>query len=212
MVHLILRTSEFFQLIKITTGNLRLWFAGTAFTAGILLTFASRAGRMLVVDAPEKSDLILVLAGEADYRPKQGLRLLDQGYGRVLILNVPAAARIYGFSETELAQKEIQPLSEAPLVRVCPITGLSTKEEAHDAAECMGGLTGKRVLLVTSEYHTRRALSIFRHEVRDRAFSVSAVYDETQFGVRWWQHRQWAKTFVDEWLRVLWWNAVDRWR
>jgi len=28
----------------------------------------------------------------------------------------------------------------------------------------------------------------------------------------WWIHRQWAKTFVDEWLRLIWWKSIDQWR
>jgi uncharacterized SAM-binding protein YcdF (DUF218 family) len=67
------------------------------------------------------------------------------------------------------------------------------------------------VLLVTSDFHTRRALSIFQKEDPDWTFSVAAAYDDTQFGANWWTHRQWAKTNVDEWLRMFWWQAVDRW-
>jgi hypothetical protein len=40
---------------------------------------------------------------------------------------------------------------------------------------------------------------------------VAAAYDDAQFGAPWWKHRQWAKTNVDEWLRMFWWQAVDRW-
>jgi uncharacterized SAM-binding protein YcdF (DUF218 family) len=68
------------------------------------------------------------------------------------------------------------------------------------------------VLIVTSEFHTRRALSIFRHELRGKSFSTAAARDDREFGTRWWQHRQWAKTCLYEWLRLVWWNLVDRWR
>jgi len=68
------------------------------------------------------------------------------------------------------------------------------------------------VLLVTSDFHTRRALSVFRHEIPGYEYSVAAARDDAQFGDKWWTHRQWAKTFVNEWLRLIWWSAVDRWR
>ena len=67
-----------------------------AVLAVTLVTFAANAGRLLVVDAPERSDVILVLAGETDRRPARALQLLDQGYGRRVVIDVPAAARIYG--------------------------------------------------------------------------------------------------------------------
>lgn len=177
-----------------------------------LLVFAANAGRALVVDAPERSDVILVLAGETDRRPAVALQLLEQEYGRRVLIDVPAAEQIYSFSQAQLAEKYIQGLPQAASVRVCPIEGLSTREESHDVEKCLAGELGSRVLIVTSEFHTRRALSIFRHEIRGRSFSVAAARDERQFGTRWWTHRQWAKTCLDEWLRVAWWNAVERWQ
>jgi hypothetical protein len=177
----------------------------------MLVAFAADAGRLLVVDAPQPSDVILVLAGETDRRPARALELLDQGYGRRVVIDVPASAKIYGLTQVQLAEKYIQGLPEAASVRICPIEGLSTREESHDVEKCLAGEEGSRILIVTSEFHTRRSLSIFRHEVPGKSFSVAAARDETQFGTRWWTHRQWAKTCVDEWLRLLWWTAVERW-
>ena len=188
--------------------RIRLW-AVIVLAAAVFLAYA---GRMLVVDAPERSDVIVVLAGETDRRPVRALQLLDRGYAHKMILNVPAGAKIYEFTQLQLAQKYIQNLPEAAAISICPIEGLSTRDEARDVEECLAREGGKRVLLVTSDFHTRRALSIFRHEVPDKIFSVAATTDETQFGTRWWTHRQWAKTFVDEGLRWLWWKAVDEWR
>jgi hypothetical protein len=177
----------------------------------MLVAFAANAGRLLVVDAPEPSDVILVLAGETDRRPARALQLLDQGDGRRVVIDVPPAARIYESSEIQLAEKYAKSLPQVASVRICPIRGLSTREETHDAEKCLRGEEGSRILIVTSEFHTRRALSIFRHEVRGKSFSVVAARDETQFGTRWWLHRQWAKTCADEWQRLLWWTMVERW-
>jgi hypothetical protein len=176
-----------------------------------VVAFAASAGRLLVVDAPQPSDVILVLAGETDRRPARALQFLDQGYGRRVVVDVPAANRIYGFTQVELAQKYIENIPQSAMVRICPITGLSTREESHDAEKCLADEAGTRVLIVTSDYHTRRALSIFRHEVHGESFSVAAARDEIQFGSRWWTNRQWAKTCFDEWLRLVWWNGVERW-
>jgi hypothetical protein len=174
--------------------------------------FLANAGKMLVVDAPEHSDVIVVLAGETDRRPARAVELLSQGYGQKIILNVPARARVYEFSELQLAEKYVQDLPQAAAIRICPIEGLSTRDEARDAQKCLALEDGRRVLLVTSDFHTRRALSIFRHEIPGKVFSVAAARDEAQFGTKWWTHRQWAKTFFEEGLRWVWWNVVDRWR
>lgn len=177
-----------------------------------ILLFAAYAGCLLIVEAPEHSDVILVLAGETDHRPARALELLDQGYGRKVVLDVPAGVKIFDVSEAQLAAKYGEDHSRGGAVDVCPITGLSTRDESRDAEKCLSREKGNRILIVTSAFHTRRALSIFRHEVRGKSFSVSGSHDSEQFGTRWWTHRQWAKTCLDEWLRLLWWNAVDRWR
>jgi hypothetical protein len=189
-------------------------WAWTFALAGVIAAavFAANAGRMLVVDDPRPSDVILVLAGETDRRPARALQLLDRGYGRRMVIDVPAAARIYDTTQLQVAERYIGSLPQAAVVRICPIEGLSTWEESHDVKRCLGDEAGQRILIVTSEFHTRRSLSIFRREFPGKSFSVAAARDETQFGVRWWTHRQWAKTCLDEWQRALWWNAVERWR
>jgi DUF218 domain-containing protein len=179
--------------------------------AVLLGLFAAKAARFLVVDAPRPSDVIVVLAGETDRRPARALELLQQGYGKRVLIDVPAESNIYTFTQLDLAQKYVQSLPQAAAVSVCPIVGLSTKAETQDVEKCLTRMNAGTVLIVTSEFHTRRALSIFRRELRGRTFAMAAAYDSAQFGTHWWTHRQWAKTVVDEWLRLLWWSVVDRW-
>jgi uncharacterized SAM-binding protein YcdF (DUF218 family) len=173
---------------------------------------AIRSGSYLIVDEPRKSDIILVLAGETERRPTRAQELLREGYGRKLILDVPVKPQFYGSSQPELAQKYIASLPDSGQMSVCPITGLSTKEEAQNAASCLSSSGGHSVLIVTSDFHTRRALNIFRHELPSFEFSVAAVNDPRQFGLKWWTNRQWAKVNFEEWTRLTWWQVVDRWK
>jgi len=191
--------------------RIRCWIVAVVLAA-MLLAFAANAGRLLVVDAPQPSDVILVLAGETESRPARALQLLDQGYGRLVVMDVPAAAKIYGISELQFAETYFRSLPQAAAVRICPIEGLSTREESHEAEKCLEGERGNRILIVTSEYHTRRALSIFRHEVPGKSFSVAVAREDGEFGTRWWTHREWAKTCTSEWEKLLWWTLVERWR
>jgi hypothetical protein len=179
--------------------------------AALLVLLATQAGRFLVVDAPLPSDVIVVLAGETDRRPARALELLQQGFGKRVLIDVPADSTIYTFTQLDLAQKYVQSLPQSAAVSVCPIVGLSTKAETEDVEKCLTRMNSGTVLIVTSEFHTRRALSTFRQELPRRTFSVAGAYDSAQFGTHWWTHRQWAKTVVDEWLRLLWWTVVDRW-
>lgn len=190
----------------------RKWIVSLLVLIFLLLVFALNAGRILVVNNPERADVILVLAGETDRRPARALEVLSQGFGDHVVIDVPAEAMIYDSSQVELAERYVQNLTQHDRVSVCPVAGLSTKDETRDARKCIDQQHGSRVLIVTSDFHTRRALSIFRREIPSFSFSTAAAYDETQFGTRWWTHRQWAKTCFEEWLRLIWWSAIDRWR
>jgi hypothetical protein len=168
------------------------------------------------VDAPRPADAILVLAGETDKRPRRALDLLRQGYGKRIVLDVPTNGKIFGFTEIDLAGKYVKDLeSELPegtAISVCPIDGLSTKDESNDAEKCLQRERAKSVLLVTSDFHTRRALDVFRRELPQHEFSIAASRNPEQFGAQWWKHRQWAKIFQEEWAKLIWWMLVDRWK
>jgi uncharacterized SAM-binding protein YcdF (DUF218 family) len=200
------------SVTKNERGRARILMLVGVLVAAAILIFAANAGRFLVVDSPEPSDVILVLAGETDRRPARALELLSQGYGRSVVIDVPAQNKTYEFTELQLAEKYVHDLPQAASVRICATQGLSTRDESRDTEKCLAREQGDRVLIVTSDFHTRRSLSIFRHELHGKSFSVAAARDNTQFGARWWTHRQWAKTCFDEWLRLLWWTAVERWR
>jgi hypothetical protein len=176
-----------------------------------IVALGATSGRFLVVNQPRKSDVMVVLAGETDRRPARGLELLDQGYASRLILDVPAEDKIYQWNQAEIARKYIEGLPQAGSITVCPIYGHSTRDEAEDVSRCLQGIGARRVLLVTSDFHTRRALSIFSRISR-ADYSVAAVFDEREFGMQWWRHREWAKVNFDEWLKLIWWELVDRWR
>ena len=196
-------------------GNSLRWMLLLAAAAMIL---GSQAGSWLVVDNPQPADAIVVLAGETEQRPAKGLQLLTQGLAPRMVLDAPAGSHIYRRSQLELAQQYLSGLPAAQQLSACPVFGLSTRDEARDVARCLaasGTANGSEihhVLLVTSDFHTRRALAVFRHEIPGVQFSAGAAYDPIQYGNRWWQHRQWAKTFFDECVRLIWWSAVDRWR
>jgi uncharacterized SAM-binding protein YcdF (DUF218 family) len=177
-----------------------------------VLVLSLTSGSFLVVNDPQQPDVIVVLAGETNWRPARGLQLLRQGYAPRILLDVPAVGIIYDRSMLKIAQKYVQDLPEEQAVSICPMVGLSTKTEAHDVIGCLKDSGAHRILVVTSDYHTRRACSIFQHEMRGYQISVASAFDSENFGVPWWHHRQWAKINFDEWLRLVWWEVIDRWR
>src|SRR5260370_34757209 len=107
----------------------RLLFLGV-----ILVALASQAAGLLVVDEPEKSDAIVVLAGETNTRPVRALELLRLGFAPRMFLDAETRDLIYDRPLTDLAQKYVNGLPEANRVSVCPIVGLSTNAEADDVS------------------------------------------------------------------------------
>ncbi|MGB8013905.1 MAG: YdcF family protein [Terriglobales bacterium] len=190
----------------------RRWTIAVLVVAGIMAGLASQAARFLVVDAPEKSDAIVVLAGETEVRPARALELLRQGLAPHVFLNAETRGRVYGRKLTDVAQEYVDGLGGTGRVSVCPIVSFSTNAETSDVDRCLQTLGAHRVLIVTSDYHTRRALMIFRHRLPQYQFSMAAARSSTQFGEAWWTNREWAKSVFDEWSKMLWWEAVDRWR
>jgi hypothetical protein len=173
---------------------------------------ASRAARFLVVEEPEKSDAIVVLAGDTKVRPARALELLRQGMAQHVLLDAETRNRIYDMRLIDLAQNYVNRMPEANRVSVCPIFGYSTFAEADDVNRCLQPLGAHRVLIVTSDFHTRRALMIFRRRLPQYQFSVAGASDPEEFGEAWWTKREWAKVTFDEWAKTIWWQMVDRWR
>jgi vancomycin permeability regulator SanA len=176
------------------------------------IAFASQAARLLVVDDPVKSDAIVVLAGETNSRPAHALDLLHAGFAQHVFLDAEQGSLIYDELLVDIARRYIEARGGASRVSVCPVFGSSTFAEVDDASRCLQAIGAHRVLIVTSEFHTRRALMIFRHRLPQYEIHVAAAYSPFQFGEKWWTNREWAKTTFDEWIKMTWFEIADRWR
>ncbi len=177
--------------------------------------FALFAGRLLISDHPEKSDVIVVLAGDSqNERYRRGMELLRAGYGKHLFLDASSDSSYFGHTPAEYADAFLKQDAKemATQVSVCPYEEDSTLTETRYVAKCLEQFRPASVLLVTSDWHTARARSVFTHRLPQYRWSVAAAEDDRLFGTRWWRHREWAKTTFQEWLKVIWWNAIDRWR
>ncbi len=173
------------------------------------------AGSFLVVDRPVPSDAIVVLAGdEGSSRFDRGLKALKTGLGRELWIDAEGRRLVFGKTMAQYAEAYVQtlPPEQAAHVLVCPITQTSTFAESAEAARCLAALHPRRVLLVTSAYHTRRAFSIFERRVPQYEWSVAAAYDEKDFRQDYWNNREWLKTTVLEWAKLVFWEVVERWK
>jgi uncharacterized SAM-binding protein YcdF (DUF218 family) len=185
-----------------------------ACAASLLLVCATalfRSAAFLIVDRPEKSDVVLVLNGGWQIRAKKGAELVHAGFGHHLLVDTDHTLRL-GIADSDRIQAVL--LRKFPdlvnQVQICPTLADSTLSEAADIAVCLQRLNAKSVLLVTSDFHTRRAFSILRHALPQYHWSVAAAPDEV-FQVNWWRDRRSVLTNLSEWEKLVWWEVVERW-
>src|SRR5262249_27145360 len=79
----------------------------------------------------------------------------------------------------------------------------STAEEARAASSVLHSMNAKHVLLVTSDFHTRRAGKIFGRAIPDIDFDVVAAPDAHFSPNDWWHDREGQKTFINEWMKTV---------
>jgi uncharacterized SAM-binding protein YcdF (DUF218 family) len=175
---------------------------------------ASVAGRLLVIDEPLHADLIVVLDGDfGDVRLKQGLYLLRSGFAQQLVLDAPNRLQ-YGSSLSDAATNYLRTAApdQAGRVHVCTLSRDSTWQELADVSNCIHRVAphAASAIVLTSNFHTRRALLIARRILPEYSWSVASAPD-SRFDVHWWRDREWAKTTLTEWQRLLWWTIVEQW-
>lgn len=182
-----------------------MWIVAAA--AALALLFHARIlgalGSYLVHDEPpRRADIILVLAGDASGgRILKGAELVRQGYAPRAMVSGPM---VYSVHECELAIALAERAGYPASYFVhFEHDAFSTMEEAHDAAPLLRGMGVKQVLLVTSDFHTRRAGKIFRAAMPDLVFDVVGSADAHFTPQGWWKDREGRKTFVIEWMKTV---------
>jgi DUF218 domain len=179
------------------------------------VSLSRTAGAYLVLDNPERTDAVVVLAGDRnDCRYYRALQVLNHDSPPLLFVDSNTDEVQFGrplaTQQEEFIRRTTGTLIDR--VRVCPIQGDSTEGETEYVQRCLADHGFKSVLLVTSDFHTRRALSIFRRRLPRYRWSAAAAHDQNRFGEKWWRQREWAKTTLLEWAKLIWWEMVDRWR
>jgi uncharacterized SAM-binding protein YcdF (DUF218 family) len=161
---------------------------------------------LLIIDRPSVSDVIIVPSGDFGIRSVRALQLTEQGYGKQLLID--EGSEVLTFGRT-LADRRLDQTSEWRVsASVCPVKGESTYEESRECGKYLQELGARRVLIVTSDFHTRRALATFRKLMPSISFSVASA--PTEFSSEHWWSPSSAATTCEEWGALLWLETVQR--
>ncbi|MBI2956059.1 MAG: YdcF family protein [Acidobacteria bacterium] len=180
--------------------------------AGALLRYGGY--RLVAPDPlPAQADVAVALFGSFHAqrnRTAEALRLLEQGRVRHVVLSVGSVS-LYGEWVPELARRYVQEnygegISQRVLV--CAKNAGSTGEEAVATRRCLEGRGWRSVVVVTSNFHTRRARWLWKEALAgsDPPFTVvvHGVPDVDFEPDGWWRNRRHAKTWVAETARLVW--------
>jgi uncharacterized SAM-binding protein YcdF (DUF218 family) len=174
----------------------------------LLIVFHSAAlaalGNFLVkAGPPEKADVIVVLAGDGfGHRILTAADLIKQGYASKAMISGPDGN--YGIYECDLAIPfAVRAGDPESYFTHLEHHARSTLDEAKVIVEKLREMGVKRVLLVTSNFHTRRSGKIFHRIAPDIDFIVVAAPDEFFKPDSWWHDREASKIFVYEWMKTV---------
>jgi uncharacterized SAM-binding protein YcdF (DUF218 family) len=179
--------------------------AGVVFAAFVFheRILASAGAYLVKAEEPRHAQAALVLAGDFyGNRVLKGAELARGGYVPKVLVSGPAGT--YGYYEDQLAipfaVKDGYPES---YFEGLEHNARSTQEEADYTIPELRRRGIHDVLLVTSNFHSRRAGRIFRKSAPDIHFTVIASPDVHFAPGSWWHDREGRKTFLYEWEKTV---------
>ena len=168
---------------------------------------------------PADADVLVVLLGAdraAQARREEALTLFREGRARDLAISA-AQVRFWGEWVPDLMRRYLERQygkEQADRAVLCPHNADSTLEEAQALRPCLEGHGWRTVIVVTSNFHTRRAGHIWRHVFQDARPPVRIFVhgvDDGDFEPRgWWRSRRYAKTFLFESAKLVWTYLFER--
>ena len=183
---------------------------------GVSLAAGSLAGRLLVVGdpLPRSADAVVVLAGSIPSRVLEAADLYRAGLApRVVVTREPLArgARLPESDEIAIAALEQLGVPARAIVRLRR-RARSTESEARTVARWACSHRLRRLVIVTSRPHSRRAGLIYRRTLRDTvAVAIRPSRYDLFAAARWWRVRRDAKLVLYEYERLLHYWLLEHW-
>ena len=158
---------------------------------------------LIQADSPQKADVAIVLGGDGwGLRILTAAQLARDGYVSKVIVSGPDGD--YGNHECDLAIPFAvrHGYPESYFIHA-EHNGRSTQAEARALLPEIRRAGYKRLVIVTSNYHTRRAGRIFRALAPDLTILMVAAPDKYFTPDGWWHNRDAEKIFLTEWEKTV---------
>ena len=172
------------------------------------------AGQMWVVDDPAVNSDVIIVLGDDNYQGDRAAHAADL-YRSGLAPEVVASGRLLrpdvGMAELIEHDLETHGVPAASILKF-PHSAANTREEAMALANLITSRGWRRVLVVTSNYHARRARFIIARVFPPNVTVRLSAAGDSQFDPsRWWETRLGQKIFFTEVLGLVdaWWELRD---
>jgi len=164
---------------------------------------AALGGYLVHAEPPVKADMIVVLAGDfTGNRILAAGDLVRRGFAPHAL--VSGTSGEYGLHETDLAIPfAVRHGYPESYFIALPNDARSTKTEADDVLAALNRLHARSIDIVTSNFHTRRAGSIYRAKAPGLEIHMVAAPDLNFSPDGWWKNREGRKTFLLEWMKTV---------
>ena len=158
---------------------------------------------LVLATEPEPADAIIVLAGDfTGSRIETGGNLVRRKFAPYALVSGPYA--IYGRNEATLAIDYAVTLGfDRNLFRPIQHHSDSTRDEALAFRPILHQNKVRKVLIVTSDFHTRRAGAIFRRTMPEFEIRMIAAPTPGFHPATWWKSRPARKVIFQEWVKTL---------
>jgi len=157
----------------------------------------------VVTDEPTEVDAIVVLGGDpSGGRVDHASRLYQKGYlptGPFIV----SGGILYGKLTWAgfMAQRAIQNLVPIKCISL-QLESETTDQNAEFSVKLLRKCEAKKVMIVTSDFHSKRTLALFRKHAPEIAF-ISCP-SKSGFKEDWWKHAESARVIASEILKRLW--------
>jgi len=154
-------------------------------------------------DGLQKTQAAEVLGGDdSGARILKAAQLAQAGYVPYVIVDGPK--KLVGHESDILIQYVVQKGYPPSLFRALPLPGgmNSTREETAFAGKYLKERGIQKILLVTSNYHTRRAAYLMRKQNPGLQVVAIAAADPNFDPNIWWKSREGKKVFLMEWIKT----------
>lgn len=170
--------------------------------------FLTFIGNFLIIRDPlRKADVIIVLAGERGERVKFGVSLYQQGYaGKVLFSGGPIAAFPGGQKITwaDMMKNYAMTLGVPEKDIILQNESRSTQEDATFTYRLLQDPLRSSAILVTSPYHSKRALKIFKPVFIDIKLHSVPVQKSWYDAESWWKSSKGQYQVAREYFAFFW--------